>query len=174
MTCVREGAIASRIGYAAPMEEINMEGEVEIHATEDDDVEQFTEENRNAEDENDEAAMMQQASVSMGQQQTYEDMLHQLLMSMDSVPKQKAARLAEFLRQLMVDQCRLAPHLQHPRLADRFSRARIRVLVQGEGGRIIKKENWLFGLKPGERLSYNVNVHQIEEDEDERDPNAGS
>ena len=60
MTRVREGAIASRIGYAAPMEEINMEGEVEIHATEDDNVEQFTEENRNAEEENGEAAMMPQ------------------------------------------------------------------------------------------------------------------
>ena len=32
-------------------------------------------------------------------------------------------------------------------------RARVQVLVQGEGGRVIRKENWLIGLRDGESLA---------------------
>ena len=49
----------------------------------------------------------------------------------------------------------------------------MQVLVQGQGGRIIKQENWLVGLGPGERLSYSVSVVQDEEGM-ERDPTAAS
>ena len=38
-------------------------------------------------------------------------------------------------------------------LHGRKKRARVQVLVQGEGGRIIRRENWLFGLQEGERFS---------------------
>ena len=58
-------------------------------------------------------------------------------------------------------------------LRGRKKRARVQVLVQGQGGRIIKQENWLVGLGPGERLSYSVSVVQDEE-EMERDPTATS
>ena len=44
------------------------------------------------------------------------------------------------------------------------------MLLQGEGGRIIRRENWLFGLKEGERLSYNVNILQNEDDEEDNQP----
>ena len=55
-------------------------------------------------------------------------------------------------------------------------RARVQVVVQGQGGRIIKNENWLLGLGPGERLSYSVSVIQDDEDDEdqERDPTAAS
>ena len=55
-------------------------------------------------------------------------------------------------------------------------RARVQVLVQGEGGRIIKRENWMFGLREGEFLSYNVNIHAAEgsDAEDAGDPAAAS
>ena len=58
----------------------------------------------------------------------------------------------------------------------RKKRARVQILVQGQGGRIIKKENWLVGLGSGERLSYSVSVVQDAESEDdlEKDPTATS
>ena len=61
-------------------------------------------------------------------------------------------------------------------LEGKRKRARVQVLVQGEGGRIIKRENWLFGLGQGERLSYAVNIMQnMDDDEDdERDPTAAA
>ena len=54
-------------------------------------------------------------------------------------------------------------------------RARVQVVVQGEGGRIIKKENWLVGLRDGEALAYSVSVQpqQVDED-DEPNPTAAS
>ena len=54
------------------------------------------------------------------------------------------------------------------------NRARVQVLVQGEGGRIIKKENWLVGLKDGESLSYSVSVNQAESEDEEPNPTAAS
>ena len=61
-------------------------------------------------------------------------------------------------------------------LQGRKKRARVQVLLQGQGGRIIKKENWLVGLGHGERLSYSVSVVQDAESEEdtERDPTAAS
>ena len=61
--------------------------------------------------------------------------------------------------------------LQGPR-----KRARVQVLVQGEGGRIVKRENWLFGLREGERLAYSINIVQSdgEQDDDQQDPTAAS
>ena len=55
-------------------------------------------------------------------------------------------------------------------------RARVQVVVQGQGGRIIKNENWLLSLGPGERLSYSVSVipDATEEIEDASDPTAAS
>ena len=55
-------------------------------------------------------------------------------------------------------------------------RARVQVVVQGQGGRIIKNENWLLSLGPGERLSYSVSVvpDADKEDEDGGDPTASS
>ena len=53
-------------------------------------------------------------------------------------------------------------------------RARVQVLVQGEGGRLIKKENWLVGLRDGEYLAYSVSVNRCEDDTDAPDPNAAS
>ena len=61
-------------------------------------------------------------------------------------------------------------------LQGKRKRARVQVLVQGQGGRIIRRENWLVGLGQGERLSYSVSVitdEELEEDM-ERDPTATS
>ena len=54
------------------------------------------------------------------------------------------------------------------------NRARVQVLAQGEGGRLIKKENWLVGLKEGEFLAYSVSVHRYDEDAEAPDPHAAS
>ena len=56
----------------------------------------------------------------------------------------------------------------------RSKRARVQILVQGEGGRIIRQESWLFGLREGERLAYNVQILQNEDIHDEHDPTAAS
>ena len=54
-------------------------------------------------------------------------------------------------------------------------RARVQIMVQGEGGSIIKKGNWLFGLQEGQRLLYSVSVIQNEDDQaGEYDPTAAS
>ena len=53
-------------------------------------------------------------------------------------------------------------------------RARIQVMVQGLGGRIVRDVNWLVPLREGEQLSYTVNVIQSNQDEAEQDPTASS
>ena len=59
------------------------------------------------------------------------------------------------------------------RLEHGVKRARVQVMVQGEGGRIVKKENWLVGLKDGEYLAYSISVHRHgEEDTEDYDPTA--
>ena len=49
-------------------------------------------------------------------------------------------------------------------LSGKKKRARVQIVVQGEGGRLIRQENWLFGLRDGERLAYSVNVMQNEDE----------
>ena len=61
------------------------------------------------------------------------------------------------------------------RLEPCAKRARVQVIVQGEGGRIVRKENWLVGLRDGESLVYTVSVQpSVGEDEEEGDPAAAS
>ena len=61
------------------------------------------------------------------------------------------------------------------RLGPGAKRARVQVTVQGEGGRIVKQEDWLLGVKEGEYLAYSVSVHQYDDDaEDAPDPLATS
>ena len=48
------------------------------------------------------------------------------------------------------------------------------MLVQSEGGRIVKSEDWIVGLQHGEFLSDSVSVHAAEEEGDEPDPTAAS
>ena len=61
-------------------------------------------------------------------------------------------------------------------LQGKRKRARVQVLVQGQGGRIVRRENWLVGLGQGERLSYTVSVTADEgcDDDLEGDPTATS
>ena len=54
-------------------------------------------------------------------------------------------------------------------LSGKKKRARVQIVVQGEGGRLIRQENWLFGLQEGERLAYSVNVVQNEAEEEDAD-----
>ena len=59
--------------------------------------------------------------------------------------------------------------------SSRAKRARVQVLVQGEGGRIVKKENWLVAVNDGEYLAYSISVNRYEtEQEDAGDPTATS
>ena len=52
-------------------------------------------------------------------------------------------------------------------------RARVQVLVQGLGGRVIRDVNWLVQLREGKQLSYSVKVQQAGLAEDEEgDPDA--
>ena len=61
------------------------------------------------------------------------------------------------------------------RMGPGVKRARVQVLVQGEGGRIVKKENWLIGVGDGEALAYTVSVRpKTPEEEDAPDPTAAS
>ena len=56
-------------------------------------------------------------------------------------------------------------------------RARVQILVQGLGGRIVRDVNWLVPLRDGEQLSYAVRVQSanVQEDEDEEPhPEAAS
>ena len=46
-------------------------------------------------------------------------------------------------------------------------RARVQILVQGLGGRIVRDKNWLVPLRDGEQLSYSVRVQPATEDTDE-------
>ena len=61
------------------------------------------------------------------------------------------------------------------RSGEGVKRARVQVLVQGQGGRIIRQENWLAGLRDGESLAYSVSVKPAEVDTDgDCDPTAAS
>ena len=56
-------------------------------------------------------------------------------------------------------------------------RARVQILVQGLGGRIVRDVNWLIPIRDGEQLSYAVRVRpaNVQEDEDEEPhPEAAS
>ena len=55
-------------------------------------------------------------------------------------------------------------------------RARVQILVQGLGGRVVKDENWLVPLGDGEQLTYTVKVQPAatEDTEDEGHPEAAS
>ena len=63
---------------------------------------------------------------------------------------------------------------RNSRIEPGAKRARVQVTVQGEGGRIVKQEDWLVGVKEGEYLAYSVSVHQYANDEDTPDPQAAS
>ena len=54
-------------------------------------------------------------------------------------------------------------------------RARVQILVQGLGGRIVRDINWLIPLRDGEQLSYAVRVQpaDTEEENEEPHPDAG-
>ena len=46
-------------------------------------------------------------------------------------------------------------------------RARIQILVQGLGGRVVRDENWVVPLTEGEQLTYTVKVQPAAQDEEE-------
>ena len=300
---VVEGAIASVTGYVAPMEEGQVDAEevVIFEGGREDIMDEADELEGRPRDGDITRFMQRDLSITFGQH------LNKLLKELEDMPKAKAARLARFLEQMLVDYKRPSPHLRRPRLVecqhrltallsvfaedeaelrgdernwclnswqnllrhledlepevdeelpepprpsssnvvevvdsqnvqengatrplndeeerqiqenelweeeasyqlrkedeqlwDEFQaselrtwetwmvrsgqvpqgvkRARVQVLVQGEGGRIIKRENWMFGLREGEFLSYNVNIHAAEDSdaEDAGDPAAAS
>ena len=53
-------------------------------------------------------------------------------------------------------------------------KARVQVLVQGLGGRIVRDVNWLVPLREGEQLSYSVSVQQGPDEDDGAHPEAAS
>ena len=60
------------------------------------------------------------------------------------------------------------------RIGPGAKRARVQVTVQGEGGRIVKQEDWLVGVNEGEYLAYSVSVRPYTDEDDTADPQAAS
>ena len=139
---VRQGAIASTTGYIAPMNETNLEGEVQIQAEvmdvqemEDMDLLQLAiyldahmvdgrsdglkGEGMSRTDEEEHVSFMQRSAHV-----DFATALQELLENLEKMPKMKAARVAAFLQEMLRDQQRMAPHLRNSVLMSRAERLR--------------------------------------------------
>ena len=131
---LREGAIAGVTGYVAPIDEENVEGEVQVENEGNTDAEHMDVQEMDGirllqttmplPVMPDYTSLMQTANVG-----GFEHLLHALLEEMDDMDKAKSARVAEFMKQMVRDQQRMAPHLRNPVLRSRIERLQALVSV---------------------------------------------
>ena len=168
---IREGAIASTVGYVGPMDDVNDEGEVQVHECEETQGEALeTMENGDrghaAEDCNEdmdvqelddmhllqtEAAVQEGDAIFFMQKEAmgkFERLANQLLQDLDGMPRPRAARISGFLKSMMRDQQRMAPHLRHPVLLARAEslQALVSVFLDDEAHPQDDEQEWCLGV----------------------------
>ena len=114
------------------------ENQDDIRATEQD----IVDEDKNEHEEDDTVLMQREMKGD------YETVLQKLLKDLDAMPGQKAARLSHYIRQMMIDQRREAPHLRNPKLVDRFGRlSALMAVFKGEPPQLRgDEESWCHSV----------------------------
>ena len=162
---VREGAIASTVGYVAPMDSDNDEEDTgpqgdavargqacreteecyeDMDVQEMDDVHLLQIEDNIGETEV--TFLMQTGAAGK-----FQRLIHQLLRDLDGMDKVKAARMANFLKSMLRDQQRMAPHLRQPILLERAEnlQALFSVFLDGETKPQEEEQTWCLGIWHG-------------------------
>ena len=91
--------------------------------------------------------------MQKGAPMDFETLLQKMLAELDNMARIKAARLTSFLRQMLIDQRRHAPHLRHPKLADRHDRLQALLAVFDEEKLVMRDDELKWCHEAWQRIS---------------------